>query len=73
MRSPSPPDWRFPARAPLHAFVDVDASSQVTNFPDYQPGVFPKGASYALDWDYSNVAILAGVEFGFETDDSAKK
>jgi len=64
---------RFPARAPLRAFVDIDASSQLTNFPDYAPGVFPVHAAYELDWDYSNVAALAGVEFGFDTDDDAKK
>ena len=64
---------RFPAKAPLHAFVDVDASSQLTNFPDYTPGIFPVHAAYSLDWDYGNVAVLAGVEFGFDIDDDARK
>ncbi|MBI5501406.1 MAG: hypothetical protein HY907_14265 [Deltaproteobacteria bacterium] len=34
-----------------------------TNYPDYVPGVFPASRSYAIDWDYDDWLVLAGLEY----------
>lgn len=36
-----------------------------TNFPDYEPGVFPRTRNYDIQWSYTNFEILAGMEYGF--------
>lgn len=42
--------------------LDADHTLRSTNFPDYEPGVFPASQRYAVDWDYSNVRVVAGIE-----------
>jgi hypothetical protein len=32
-----------------------------TNFPNYQPGVFPRTRNYAIEWSYTNWQVLAGL------------
>jgi hypothetical protein len=36
-----------------------------TNFPAYQPGVFPASRSYDIEWNYQNVLLLAGLEYAW--------
>jgi len=64
---------RFDHRADLGARVQVAVTNgfslfaegdwlwRKTNFPDYEPGVFPEGAPYAIDWDWSHFRGLGGV------------
>lgn len=47
-------------------FARYRLSFRRTNFPDYQPGIFPATRSYAVDWDYLNHYLLMGVEFNFD-------
>jgi hypothetical protein len=39
-----------------------------TNFPDYVPGVFPDSRAYAIDWDYDDVTIAAGLAWSIGSD-----
>ncbi len=45
------------------ATLDVRASVRRTNFPPYQPGVFPAGRTYDIDWNYENWRVMLGVEY----------
>ena len=38
-----------------------------TNFPDYEPGVFPPTRNYSIDWDYRNFRVEAGIEARFHS------
>ncbi len=47
----------------LHAaVVQGDLWLRRTNFPDYQPGIFPSSSNYEIQWNYSNWRVLGGVE-----------
>lgn len=47
------------------AMLDGGLDWRNTNFPDYQMGVFPRTRNYDIQWDYTNVHVLAGVEWEF--------
>ena len=34
-----------------------------TNYPGYEPGIFPKRRQYTIDWNYTNWQMLAGAEW----------
>lgn len=53
---------RFPENAPIHLVGELAASTQVTNFPDYAPGVFPGKQNYVVNWDYQNASAWLGLE-----------
>lgn len=53
---------RFPENAPVHLVGELAASTQVTNFPDYAPGIFPRTQNYVVDWDYQNASAWLGLE-----------
>jgi hypothetical protein len=36
-----------------------------TNFPDYEPGVYPSGSQYLINWDYVNFQIMGGMKAAF--------
>ena len=57
---------RFPEHAPVHLVGELAASSQVTNFPDYLPGVFPRTQNYVVDWDYQNASAWLGLEIALD-------
>lgn len=57
---------RFPENAPLHLVGELAASAQVTNFPDYVPGVFPRTQNYVVDWDYQNLSAWLGLEVALD-------
>lgn len=61
---------RFPARASVRAFAEVAATAQVTNFPDYAPGVFPTTRSYVVDWDYQTARAMVGLEMALDVEDT---
>lgn len=54
------------ARWALGAHLTAIASGELivrrSNFPDYEPGVFPANRAYAIDWDYTNAVVAVGVE-----------
>lgn len=41
-------------RGPLSLVLESNLVRRVTNFPDYEPGVFPEGKNYYIPWDYWN-------------------
>jgi hypothetical protein len=43
--------------------IDVRAEDRVTNFPDYEPGQFPSGQAYDIDWDYRNLGEYVWLEY----------
>ena len=47
----------------LHLFLQGDFKKNRTNFPDYEPGVFPRDQQYRINWDYLNWQLLFGVAF----------
>ena len=61
---------RFPAKAAVHVFAEVAATAQVTNFPDYATGVFPKTQAYEVDWDYQTARALIGLEMVLDVEDT---
>jgi hypothetical protein len=34
-----------------------------TNFPPYQPGVFPASRGYDIEWNYWNLLATAGLSY----------
>ncbi len=44
------------------AVADGSITRRRTNFPSYEPGVFPASRAYDIDWNYDNWALLLGVE-----------
>ena len=52
----------------FHLVLDSGVLSRETNFPDYQPGVFPANASYDIRWDYTNVQSMLLIEYGWAAD-----
>ncbi len=47
----------------LRAFFSYEFVWRDTNFPDYQPGVFPSARAYDVDWDYTNHEVLGGLRY----------
>jgi len=48
----------------LHGTLELRYAYRRTNFPDYQPRVYPAGRDYSVDWDYSTLWVFAGVKYG---------
>ena len=48
----------------LRLFVEGSWEKKDTNFPDYEPGVFPSSAEYRINWDTLNYLIVGGVRLG---------
>jgi hypothetical protein len=46
----------------LKLFVEGGWTRNKTNFPDYEPGVFPAGGAYRINWDYVNYQIVGGLK-----------
>lgn len=44
------------------AVADGDLLVRRTNFPPYEPGVFPASRAYDIDWNYESWTLLAGIE-----------
>ena len=47
----------------LELFLEGRWRINRTNFPDYQPYVFPATRAYRIDWDYTNTTLMAGVRY----------
>jgi hypothetical protein len=47
----------------VHAVADGDVVARRTNFPPYEPAVFPSTRLYDIDWSYTNWSFLAGLEY----------
>jgi len=45
------------------AIAETTVTLRRTNFPAYQPGIFPSTALYDFDWNYNNFFGLVGVEY----------
>jgi hypothetical protein len=47
--------------------LTLDAGYRVrdTNFPDYEPAVFPTSQVYDIDWDYWDMRVAAGLQAAF--------
>ena len=58
-------DVRVPAWGGWQLVGTARLSARRTNFPLYQPGVFPSGQDYDVDWDYENWIVMLGVERRF--------
>ena len=41
----------------------LEATRRRNNFPNYEPGVFPRSARYSVDWSYDNWQLLFGLEY----------
>ncbi len=41
----------------------TEAEFRRTNFPPYEPGVFPASREYDIGWSYDNYRVVAGVSF----------
>ncbi len=50
-------------RRHLTAFAEAKWRARETNFPDYEPGVYPVNRAYAIDWDTSTRQIRVGLSF----------
>lgn len=44
------------------ALAEADMLVRRTNFPPYEPGVFPASRDYDIDWNYQNGTFLVGIE-----------
>lgn len=59
----------FDSRVPLGNHWSLQASVSYalrdTNFPPYEPGVFPASRQYDIDWNYRNVLLLAGARYAW--------
>ena len=57
----------FDAGRALSDRLSVGLESRVavrrTNFPGYEPGVYPAGRLYDIDWNYLNWAVAAGLHW----------
>ena len=58
-------DVRIPIREHWTVLVDSSLLVRRTNFPDYEPGVFPSKSQYEISWDYENWTVMAGIELAF--------
>jgi len=47
----------------LHLVFELQFLWRQTNFPDYQPGIFPASRSYDVDWDYTNYRTMLGLRY----------
>jgi hypothetical protein len=47
---------------PFALTLDARYTHRRTNFPDYEPAVFPASQAYAIDWDYDDLLIAAGLQ-----------
>jgi len=45
----------------LQPYVEFAWQQVDTNFPDYEPYLFPEGSAYDIDFDYSWLTVMAGV------------
>ncbi len=49
----------------LSVVGDLDAVVRRTNFPAYQPGVFPSSRDYDVDWNYVNAQLVLGLAYAY--------
>jgi len=50
-------------RSRLQVFMEAAWRKNWTNFPDYEPYVFPASYAYSIDWSYSNASCTSGIAF----------
>ncbi len=50
----------------LSLLLENEVVVRRTNFPDYEPGVFPAGAAYDIDWDYASLSAMSFVRYHFD-------
>ncbi len=50
-------------RPNLKLFADGEVKKNMTNLPDYEPGIFPASSIYKINWDYLNWQLLCGLAF----------
>ncbi|MHB8875014.1 MAG: hypothetical protein ACYC8T_15120 [Myxococcaceae bacterium] len=55
----------LPLRPDLTLTADLSWVRRVTNFPPYQPGVYPANRTYDIDWSYTNFLAQVGVRWVF--------
>jgi hypothetical protein len=48
----------------LFAVVDARWLNRDTNYPDYVPGILPATRFYDIQWSYTNVQVLVGIQYG---------
>jgi len=51
-------------RRGLYLTLALKGETRGTNFPDYQPGIYPAARAYELDWDYTTFWAFGGVRYG---------
>ncbi len=44
--------------------VDARWLNRDTNYPDYVPGILPATRFYDIQWSYTNVQVLVGIQYG---------
>jgi hypothetical protein len=47
----------------LVLFVNAKAAFRTTNYPDYEPNIFPESSAYRINWDYTNFSVFGGASF----------
>lgn len=47
----------------LTLLSSANATLRRSNFPNYEPGIFPRSARYSIAWSYDNWQLLTGVEY----------
>ncbi len=54
-------ELRFPIGRQQAVTIRGDLWVRRTNFPDYQPGIFPSLSNYDIQWNYRNWRVLTGL------------
>jgi hypothetical protein len=56
----------LPVARRLKAVVDVKWVLRDTNFPAYEPGVFPASRQYDIAWNYLNFSSTVGLAYEWQ-------
>jgi len=52
--------WKFTKK--WTAMLESSGYFRRTNFPSYEPGIFPANREYVVDWNYDNVTVSLGAQ-----------
>lgn len=58
-------DGSLPVVKQLRATAQIKYVIRDTNFPPYQPGVFPASRSYDIEWNYWNLLATVGLSYSW--------
>lgn len=58
-------EWRQKLHGSLDLVAEAKWITRATNFPSYQPFVYPASREYDIEWSYSNLEATVGVAWTF--------